>query len=117
MRASANEHPEPPHPTGHGPHHTSPRRPETTAAGKRALGMRYRLLPYLYTSFHSAHTSGAPVMRPLWMNFPADRRTHTNDRRATCRGWAVLGGRRRVNEHAVCLCASTGPAARTHPPI
>ncbi|KAL4448263.1 hypothetical protein ABPG75_005482 [Micractinium tetrahymenae] len=54
--------------------------PEVAAAGKKALGMRYRLLPYLYSAFHAAHTSGAPVMRPLWLNFPADPHTHTFDR-------------------------------------
>lgn len=42
--------------------------------------MRYRLLPYLYTAMHSAHTTGAPAMRPLWLNFPEDPRTHKIDR-------------------------------------
>ena len=56
------------------------RRPEVAAAGKRALGMRYRLLPYLYSAMHSAAQRGAPIMRPLWMNFPADAATHTTDR-------------------------------------
>lgn len=59
-----------------------PARPEVAAAGKRALGMRYKLLPYLYTAFHAAASTGAPVMRPLWLNFPQDRNAHRNDRRA-----------------------------------
>ena len=50
------------------------------AAAKKALGMRYRLLPYLYSAFHAASKLGSPVMRPLWVNFPADPKTHTNDR-------------------------------------
>jgi alpha-glucosidase len=29
-----------------------------TAAAKNALEMRYRLLPYMYTLFHAAHTTG-----------------------------------------------------------
>lgn len=62
--------------------HCLTRRPEVEAAGKKALGMRYRLLPYLYSAFRAAHASGAPVMRPLWLNFPADPRTHRNDRSA-----------------------------------
>ena len=40
-------------------------RPEVAEAGKKALGMRYKLLPYLYTAMHTAHSSGAPLMRPL----------------------------------------------------
>jgi hypothetical protein len=54
------------------------------AAGKRVLGMRYRLLPYLYSALHDAHATGAPVMRPLWMNFPRDGATHTLDRCSSC---------------------------------
>ena len=65
-------------------------RPEVAAAGKRALGMRYKLISYIYTAFHSAAASGVPVMRPLWFNFPADRNTHRNDRRALPDG--LLGG-------------------------
>lgn len=54
--------------------------PRVAEAGKKALGMRYRLLTYLYTSFWIAHNTGVPVMRPLWMNFPADSKTHENVR-------------------------------------
>jgi len=43
-----------------------------TEAAKNALGMRYQLLPYLYTLFYQANTVGATVARALWMNFPAD---------------------------------------------
>lgn len=56
-------------------------RPEVEAAGKRVLGMRYRLLPYLYSAMEAAHRSGAPIMRPLWLNFPGDARTFKNNRR------------------------------------
>jgi len=33
---------------------------------------RYTYLPLWYTLFHAAHTSGAPAMRPLWMEYPTD---------------------------------------------
>jgi alpha-glucosidase len=41
-------------------------------ASRNALGMRYQLLPYLYTLFYKANQKGDTVARPLWMNFPAD---------------------------------------------
>jgi alpha-glucosidase len=42
---------------------------------KVAIEQRYRLLPYIYTSFmHSAET-GAPVQRPLVFDFQSDRNT------------------------------------------
>jgi alpha-glucosidase (family GH31 glycosyl hydrolase) len=61
-------------------------------AGKKALGMRYKLLPYLYTTMHSAHSSGASLMRPLWMNFPADAQSQENDR------WVLAGGQARPGQ-------------------
>ena len=37
-----------------------------------ALARRYRLMPYLYTAFHEAATTGLPVSRPLFFTDPAD---------------------------------------------
>ena len=47
-----------------------------TDAARRALGLRYRLLPYFYSAFEEANRTGAPVARPLWWHCPADPRAH-----------------------------------------
>lgn len=84
-------------------HPTTPCRPEVAAAGKRALGMRYKLLPYLYTATHAAAESGAPIMRPLWFNFPQDRNTHLIDRQASrCSAAAPrTAWRQHVRRHSI----------------
>ena len=43
-----------------------------TAAAKNALGIRYKMLPLLYTLFYNAHSQGTTVARSLWYNFPSD---------------------------------------------
>ncbi|XP_078458377.1 neutral alpha-glucosidase AB isoform X3 [Lampetra planeri] len=42
---------------------------------RRAVALRYSLLPYWYTQFYRAHRTGQPVMRPLWVEFPSDEET------------------------------------------
>jgi len=42
------------------------------AAMRKALNLRYQLLPYIYALGHEAYNTGAPIMRPLVMEFPAD---------------------------------------------
>lgn len=39
----------------------------------------YRLLDYLYTAFHQAHTDGTPVLHPLWFKYPKDTNTFPID--------------------------------------
>jgi len=48
-------------------------------AMRKALALRYALLPYLYLLFHRAHVLGETVARPLFLEFPEDPRTWTVD--------------------------------------
>jgi alpha-glucosidase len=45
--------------------------PETVAAARAALGgLRYALLPSIYTALARASRTGAPAARPLWFEWP-----------------------------------------------
>jgi hypothetical protein len=46
--------------------------PATTAAAKKAYGLRYRLLTYLYSSLFLAHRRGGTLARPLFFADPTD---------------------------------------------
>lgn len=37
---------------------------------KKAIRLRYRLLPFIYSMFHLSHNEGIPVNRPIFMEFP-----------------------------------------------
>jgi alpha-glucosidase len=44
----------------------------TTSRCRRAIELRYRLLPYLYTVVRQASQQGWPILRPLWFHDSAD---------------------------------------------
>lgn len=50
------------------------------ASCRRAIERRYRLLPYLYTVFREAHTTGLPIARPVWWLDARDPGLRTEDR-------------------------------------
>lgn len=43
---------------------------------RAAIELRYRLLPYLYTEFRNAARTGAPLLRPLFYDFPEHPKAH-----------------------------------------
>ena len=49
-------------------------------ATKKAMSIRFQLLPYIYTLFEQAHTTGSNVMRALSWEFPDDPSLSNADR-------------------------------------
>lgn len=50
--------------------------PDVEAICRKYIGLRYRLLPYLYTLMEEAHRTGLPVMRPLVLEYQGDLETY-----------------------------------------
>src|ERR1043166_7750421 len=46
---------------------------------RKYLKLRYRLLPFLYTTLEEAHRTGTPVFRPLMLNYQNDPSTYNLD--------------------------------------
>lgn len=43
---------------------------------RQLLELRYRLSPYLYTTYYELHASGKPPLRAMFLEFPDDPRTY-----------------------------------------
>jgi alpha-glucosidase len=46
---------------------------------RKMLKLRQRLIPYFYTLFEECHRTGAPLVRPLFFEYPEDETTYTAD--------------------------------------
>jgi alpha-glucosidase len=64
---------------GSNPHEPYSFPKEFVDINRASIELRYRLLPYIYTVFHEHTETGAPVMRPLWFEYPDDARTYLVD--------------------------------------
>ena len=53
--------------------------PKFEALNRRAIELRYELLPYIYSVMREASESGVPAMRPLMLEYPQDERTYNID--------------------------------------
>lgn len=49
---------------------------KVTAIAQKFIKLRYKLLPYTYTYFRTGCSTGIPLMRPMWMEFPEDENTY-----------------------------------------
>jgi len=54
--------------------------PEQEALRRAAIEQRYRLMPYLYTLAEENARNGAPIMRPVWFEYPGATGFYGNDR-------------------------------------
>jgi alpha-glucosidase len=49
------------------------------AINKRAIELRYELLPYIYNTMKQASQNGVPALRPLFLEFPDDEKVAGTD--------------------------------------
>jgi alpha-glucosidase len=54
------------------------------AVNRRAIELRYELLPHLYQAMREASETGVPAMRPLFLEFPDDPQTYGMDDQFLC---------------------------------
>lgn len=64
--------------------------PEYTPLVLDAFHLRYALLFYFYSLFHEASTTGAPLMRPLFYEFPNDEACYKESFDFLCGPWLLV---------------------------
>ena len=57
---------------------------------RAAFAQRYRMIPYLYSLMYEAHTNGMPAMRPLFLEFPKDKKCYSDKLLTFMLGSSVL---------------------------
>ncbi len=62
---------------------------EVEDISRGAIGARYELLPYLYSLFHEAALTGAPILRPLVYEFQGDPKSATVSDQALLGPWLL----------------------------
>jgi alpha-glucosidase len=102
--------------------------PDAEAAVRKALDLRYRLIPYYYSLAYETHANGLPLMRPLVMAFPQDPKVanlsdqwlmgsglmaapilSANDQRSVylpAGGWYVFDSNTRFNGHRTIVATA-----------
>ncbi|THU91887.1 alpha-glucosidase [Dendrothele bispora CBS 962.96] len=53
--------------------------PVVAEAARNVLDIRYRLMDYLYTAFHTNAVDGTPILQPLFFKWPKDSNTYPID--------------------------------------
>lgn len=43
---------------------------------RKAIELKYQLFPYIYTYARKAYDTGLPIMRPMFLEYPNDKKTH-----------------------------------------
>jgi len=51
---------------------------EAEAISKTYIGFRYRLMPYIYSAFYEASTTGMPIARSLCIDYPFENKVYEN---------------------------------------
>jgi alpha-glucosidase len=79
--------------------------PRHEEINRRAIELRYELLPYIYSVMRETSETGVPAMRPLMLEFPQDERTYGSNEEFLFGSSLLVAPvlREAVNEHGVYL--------------